>query len=311
MTFYIDIILLENIIMNFIILFTTANIINERIKTLRLILASLLGSIYAVMSYVSQVEIYMNQITKLVLSITMVYISFIPHNIKRLIKEMLFFYLTSFSFGGASYYLLYYISPKQINNINGILIGSYPIKIAVLGGILGFFIIYVSFKIVKSRLNKNTIFYDVEIVINNKKCMARTILDTGNLLVDPITSAPVIIVEKSVIEEIISKDILKNILELIKTNDYVKIPNNLKTRCRFIPFSSIGKMNGMIVGIKPDYIELYEEGNKIIKKNVIIGITNNALSKKGEYSGLIGLECLNNEIEDKINLKSTWVFNKK
>ena len=300
MTFYIDIILAENMIMNYIILFATGIIMKTNIKQLRLIIASLLGSIYVLMSYITEIEIYMNQITKLILSIVMIYIAFVPQNIKNLIKEIIIFYLTSFCFGGAAYYLLYYISPKQINNINGILTGSYPIKIAVLGGILGFIIINISFKIVKSKITKNSIFYNVKIVIDNKSCIVKSILDTGNLLVEPITSFPVIIVEEKIIKKIISEDIIKILLASLQGNNIDKIPEGIRTRCKFIPYSSIGNNNGMIVGIKPDYIKIYEEENEIIKKDVIVGISNNVLTKNEAYSGLIGLECLNNDKEEKV-----------
>ena len=112
MTFYIDIILAENMIMNYIILFATGIIIKVSLKQTKLILASLLGSLYAIMSYVSELEVYMNQATKILLSIIIIYIAFTPKNIKMLVKEWVIFYLTSFCFGGAAYYLLYYISPK-------------------------------------------------------------------------------------------------------------------------------------------------------------------------------------------------------
>ena len=297
MTFYIDIILAENMIMNYIILFATGIIVKVSFKQTKLIFASLLGSLYAIMSYVSKLEVYMNQATKILLSIIIIYIAFTPKNIKMLVKEWVIFYLTSFCFGGAAYYLLYYISPKQINNINGILTGSYPIKIAILGGILGFIIIIISFKIIKNRINKSSIFYDIEIGLNDKKCTFKAILDTGNLLVDPITSSPVIIVESKVIKKIISEDILKNILDFSNSNNYENVPEEMRTRCRFIPFSSIGKKNGIIVGIKLDYIKIYEEDNELIRNDVIAGISNQTLSKNGSYLGLIGLQLLNNDMK--------------
>ena len=156
-----------------------------------------------------------------------------------------------------------------------------------------------SFKIVKSRINKNSIFYNVEIVINNRSCIVKSILDTGNLLVDPITSFPVVIVEEKIIRKIISEDIIKSLLESLHGNNIDKIPEGIRTRCKFIPFSSIGRKNGMIIGIKPDYIKVFEEENEIIKKDVIVGISNNDITKNGSYSGLIGLECLKNDKEEK------------
>lgn len=78
MTVYVDIVLLENICMNYIILFGTAYIIKIKIKHIRIILASLLGAIYAVLSYTEIVPMYTSLPIKVVLSICMVYIAFSP-----------------------------------------------------------------------------------------------------------------------------------------------------------------------------------------------------------------------------------------
>ena len=298
MTFYLDIILIENMIMNYIILFATGVIIGIKTKTMRLLLASLLGSAYVIVLYIIPTSIYINHITKLMLSISMVYIGFMPKNFKKFVKIILIFYLTSFCFGGTAYYLLYNISPKRINNINGILIGSYPIIMAILGGMIGFVLVYISFRIIKGRFNKNSIYYNVEIAINDKTCVVRTILDTGNFLVEPTTLFPVIIVEEKSIQELISEEIIKKISDSLFGNNIEEIPEEIRTRCKFIPFSSIGKRNGMIIGIKPDYIKIFEEEYETIKHNVIIGIIDYELSKNGEYVGLIGLECLKNKIKE-------------
>lgn len=304
MTFYIDVIFSENIIMNYIILFATGLIIKNNLKHLRIFLSSLIGATYAIMSYISKLEIYENQFTKLILSIVMIYIAFHPKSIKKLSKNMIIFYLTSFCFGGAAYYLLYYISPEQIKNINGVLTGAYPIKIAILGGILGFFIINIGFKVAKNKIDKHSIYYNIEIGYQEKKTEVKVILDTGNLLVEPITSFPVAIIEEDKIRELLLErdlDIIKNGL----TNSFNGLSEELKLRCRIIPFSSVGKSNGMMIGFKPDYIKLYigEEDEKIIN-DIIIGIYHKPLSQNGKYQGLIGLEMLNyEEIERQVKVE--------
>ena len=293
MTIYLDVILLENIIMNYIIILATGMICKVKIKYISFFLSSLLGATYAIVTYIMDIEIYSNQITKIIVSICMIYIAFNSNNIKILLKQLLIFYLTSFCFGGAAYYLLYNISPNLIKSINGVFVGTYPIKIAVLGGILGFFIINISFKIIKNRLSKNDMLYDIEIVYKEKKSIIKVILDTGNLLYEPITKVPVLIVEAKKLNAIIPENILKDLENIIYGSNIEKIDEELKTRCCIIPFSSIGKNNGMIIGFKPDYIKIYTSEREEIRKKVIVGIYNNKLTRNGVYSGLIGLNLLN------------------
>ena len=70
-------------------------------------------------------------------------------------------------------------------------------------------------------------------------------------------------------------------------------------RCSIIPFSSIGKNSGIILGFRPDCIKIYTEDGEKIRKKVIIGIYNNKIAKNGLYSGLIGLNLLNKSSKDR------------
>lgn len=293
MTLYIDIIFLSNIIMNYIILFATGLIVVKKVKHTRIILSSIIGAIYSIMLYITNLKIYENQIIKFILSIVMVYIAFIPKDTRKMIKDIIIFYLTSFCFGGAAYYLLYNVSPGQIKTINGILLGSYPLKIAILGGILGFFIINIAFKVVKNKIDKTSIIYDIEIVYQEKQVELKVLLDTGNLLVEPITKLPVVIVDSEKLKQILDL----SSLEIMANANIEKIDlleENLKLRCRVLPFSSVGKNNGIMIGFKPDYVKIYDDEGKIIK-DVIIGVCNNRFNKNKYYSGLIGLDFLNRE----------------
>ena len=114
MTIYIDIILLENLFMNYIILFATGTIIKAPIKIMRTFVSSIIGSIYAIISYVSTMEIYSNIFLKIILSLAMVYIAFDSKTLKQLFKQLIIFYLTSFTFGGVAFAFLYFISPENI-----------------------------------------------------------------------------------------------------------------------------------------------------------------------------------------------------
>ena len=84
MTIYLDIVLLENVVMNYIILFATGLINKTNIKQFRIIISSLIGALYAVMSFITNLNIYNTLILKIILSIAMIYIAFTPKNIKKL-----------------------------------------------------------------------------------------------------------------------------------------------------------------------------------------------------------------------------------
>lgn len=299
MTVYLDIILLENLCMNFIILYATGFIIKSKIRYINLTLSSLIGAIYAILVYMQIFEIYSNMITKVILSVAMVYIAFLPKNVKGLLKYLLIFYMVSFVFGGCAFALLYFLKPENIFMENGVYIGTYPIKVALLGAIVGFIVVHIAFKIVKSRVSKKAILYDVEITIDTKKVIIKAMLDTGNGLRDPITGSPVAVVEKEKLFGLLPDNILNN-TEKIIGGDWENIDNDINYRARFclIPFSSIGKQNGMLLGFKVDEIRVISDIEETINKKAIICLYNQKLSKADAYSALIGLDMLEGSMEN-------------
>ena len=215
MTVYLDVVLMENLCMNYIILFATGYIMKIKMKQQMLIASSLLGGIYAVIAYLEILPIYSSFGMKVILSIIMVYLAFQPKEIKKLCKQLVIFYLISFAFGGCAFALLYFIKPQNILMRNGVYVGTYPIKIALLGEIVGFIIVYTAFKIVKTKLHKKDMVYSITIKLEEKMLQTKAMLDTGNLLKDPISGMPVIVVEKQQLYSLLPAKLLNNIEKLI------------------------------------------------------------------------------------------------
>ncbi len=310
MSIYLDIIFLENILMNYIILFATLVIVKSKAKhlQLRLIISSVIGSIYAIIVYLNIFKIYSNIIAKIILSIVMVYVAFGATNIKKLLKDLLVFYLVSFIFGGCTISLIYFLKPENVKMKNGVFVGTYPIKVALIAGVIAFVITQVAFKINKNKLGDVTLL-NVELFLGEKSIMVKAFLDSGNLLKDPISNYPVIVVEQKELEKLIPKETLNYISKTIGGD--AKLKNNTKeiegqkqfdektnyylSRIRMIPFMSLGKENGILTGIRFDMARI--ETDEIIKEknNIIVGIYNKKLTKDNKYNALIGLNLLEGE----------------
>lgn len=295
MTIYVDVVLIENLIMNYIILLATGLVLKIKIKHIRLIIASLLGAVYSIVAYINFLKIYSNVFLKILLSIIIVYIAFNPQNLKKMWKYILLFYLTSFVFGGAAFALIYIIRPQDILMKNGLFLGTYPLKTVILAAIVAFIIIISAFTIVKTKITRKDLFCDIEIKINGKILITKALIDSGNMLKEPITNTPVVVIEKSLLYEYIPKEILNHLDDIIG-GDLEKIPEEIKnqyiSKLKLIPFSSLGKQNGMLIGIKPEYIRVIKEEQKVKKEDVILGIYNKSLTKKGEYRALMGMEFI-------------------
>ena len=275
--------------MNIIILYTTSIILKVKPKVIRIITASLIGSIYAIIAYTTEISIYTSIISKWILAIVIVYIAFNPQTVKKMCKQVLIFYLTSFVFGGVALYLIYFLKPQEIFIKNGVYVGKYVLKVIFLGAIIAFIIVKISFKLIKTKINSKDMYCKIKVFIDEKVIQTIAMIDTGNLAKEPITNRPFVIIENNLLEEVLPKEICNNV-ENILSGNLDGVPEKYIPRLRCIPFSSLGKQNGMLLGIKADGIEVDFEEEKKCSKDVIIGVYDKSLTKKGEYRALIGLE---------------------
>ena len=163
MTIYLDVVLLENLCMNYIILFATGYIMKIKMKQWRLVVSGLLGGVYAVVSYLNILPIYSRLEMKILLSVIIVYLAYHSKGIKQLGKQLVIFYLISFAFGGCAFALLYFIRPQDVLIQNGVYVGTYPIKIALLGGVVGFIITYIAFRVVKTKMKKKDMIEGIDL----------------------------------------------------------------------------------------------------------------------------------------------------
>ena len=161
MTVYLDIVFLENIVINYIILYATGIISKSRINQLRIIIGSGIGAIYSIIYYIFKLKIYSSFIIKIILSIIIIYISFNSKNLKQLSKQVLLFYLVSFVFGGATIAIIYMVNSHEITIQNGVLVGNYTIRTILIGIVIAYITIIIASKIIRTKISQKDLICDV------------------------------------------------------------------------------------------------------------------------------------------------------
>ena len=102
---------------------------------------------------------------------------------------------------------------------------------------------------------------------------------------------------------VIPNYILDN-LDKIINGEYIDL-GDYASKIRIIPFTSLGKENGILLGLKADNVIVQMEENTINICEVTIGIYNGALSKNGKYKALIGLDLLeSSNINNELTVKN-------
>jgi stage II sporulation protein GA (sporulation sigma-E factor processing peptidase) len=130
---------------------------------------------------------------------------------------------------------------------------------------------------------------EVELVLEERRIITKGLLDTGNCLFDPIHKKPVMVMENSLLEELLPTEFRKELEEAknyVQGNDFNTVELNMKSehllRLRFIPYQSVGK-SGMMVGLILDKVLIHTGKETICNEKVIAAICENLLSTKDSY----------------------------
>ncbi len=299
MEIYLDIIILENIVINYLILFVTAKFSKTNASSFRLLLGALLGAAYlTMMILLPTMKIYTTILSKLLLSLAMVAVTFNFNKISYYFKTLVIFYASTFLLAGAGFALLFFNRDWSIVR-NGIVMSpllNTKWTELLLAFAVTFIILRVIWDIIQNRFLREKMLVKLCIAFDRKAIDLYALVDTGNSLHDPLTNMPVVVVEFAAIKELLPEDI-RNIFEKDTENDLNSVTTAIScsawfSRFRLIPFTSLGKENGMLIGFRPDYIEIGNENEKKGVRDVIVGIYNRTLSKNEKYRALLNPELM-------------------
>ena len=261
MHIYLDILFLENFIVNRFLLSITAKTVKEKVNSIFLSLASVLGTSYLLFILIGKKSYANNIFLKIFVAFCMVFTIFRKKNIIFKLKTTLIFILYSILLAGICIFM-------QIANGSGLksnmVIINFPYKKLLMGIIIIYFILERIVSFIRDRVILDKLIYKIDITLKNSQKSINAFLDTGNELVEPVTNLPVIVVEKNIFD----KDEIK---------DYETI---------YIPFSVVSGDGGMLKAIKPEMVLIYKE-KEIEKKEVLIAFSDKKLSCSGDYKALL------------------------
>lgn len=186
---YIDVLIIVNFIIDFIILSIESIYLKIKVNIKRLLLASLFGE-FSLTLFFMNISAMSALIFKFIISIIMIKIAFNS----TCVRKILFFYIISIMLGG----IIYFIK----DNLNFKLYYIY---------VLALLILYFIFKIIKNNNKKISLKHNLRIIFNDSQYDLDGFIDTGNILKDPYLKRNIIIVSNDVINE------NKNILVPCKT----------------------------------------------------------------------------------------------
>ncbi len=273
---YIDVLLCLNLFINYLVLLISEKFLNLKAKNYRLMLASFFGALCSLLIFFP----YIGRILLLLISFCCaVLINLICYGFKSfrfLMKASVCFIFINFSFAGIIFLLCNISKTNNAMVKNGIVYFNISPKLFIFMCIVSYIIIRVV-QILNIKFNHSNSTYRTQIYLGNKHCNLISKIDTGNSLIEPFSSLPVIVVNK------------KSLKQLLPFEEIISPEQASKLKYRMIPFNSVGK-SGVLKGFKPDYINIYT-GNKIKKKEAYVAICDDDILNDG-FDALLNPDLL-------------------
>ena len=192
MKIYLDLVMILNFFIDFILLLSVKIILKRNIKLNKIILGSFIGGLSILLLFFNINSLFLF-FTKIIISILMIITSFGYKNIKYTLVNFLYLYMSSIILGGFFYLLNIQFSYKHIGIIfinNGLSINFIFLLIS------SPIIIYIYIKQTKSLRYNYSNYYTIEIYLNRKKYKYTGYMDSGNTLTDTLTKKSVILIDK-------------------------------------------------------------------------------------------------------------------
>lgn len=294
MTVYIDVLFVVNMIINYLLLQATAKITRQSTSALRILAGALAGALYAVCMFFPQIKALYTVAAKISVSFILVAITFTIRKPKTFFKTVVVFYITSFIFGGISLGLFYFTGAGKGTVIsNGVFYYNLPLRTLILSTAIAYCIIRTAWKVYKS--DKMRDYRKVDIYLYGKNVSLNALIDTGNMLSDPLTQMPVVVAEFEKLQNILPQSFntvysqMHDSPESIIINESI---SDIAPRLRIIPYSSLGADEGILLGFKPDAVKIGRQ----VTNDIIIGIYGSRLSKNKDYEALLNPEIISGGI---------------
>ncbi|MCX7714350.1 MAG: sigma-E processing peptidase SpoIIGA [Clostridia bacterium] len=285
---YVDVLFVVNLFMNYIVLWAGAKLMRIDARHFRVLICAIFGALYAVFMFFPNLSFAYSAASKLFFSASLAVFAYQPKGKRRIIQSILVFYGVNFVFGGIMFALFFFTNMGSYLGAmvsNGIFYFHFSVKTLIFSSVISYIVITICTRIIGGRQARK--LCEIMISHNGRSIFLKAMIDTGNALVEPITHLPVIVAEFRAIKEILPLE-LSNMISVgaadISTLDPL-FQSNVRMKLRIIPFHSLGKEKGIIIGFKPDCMKLIEE-NKYIK-DVIVGIYDGKLSPNDEYNALL------------------------
>ena len=277
---YIDSLFFLNLIINYLILLSSARVSNIPLKRLRLGLAAAVGGVYAIAAIIPGLGYFSAWPVKIAAAVFMLLIAFGGE--RQFLRVCIIFFAISAAFGGAVY------GASMLGGYGDPLRGGVYIPVSLRVLLPSFALCYAAVTIVFRRsggIGTRTV-KALCIELGGRRVTVQALRDTGNHLRDPVSGKPCAIAETECIAGLFPREVMDAITYNLMTPSLALealagVPEYGRL-FRLVPYTAIGVPLSMLIAFRPDKAYVNEHETELL-----VAVSPTRLCEDGQYTAII------------------------
>lgn len=273
---YLDSLFVLNLVINYLLLLTSAKIIGSPARRVRLLLGSLAGAIYAVAVWIPGLAFLNAVVLKILSGVAMAGIAFAGSGL--FLRQTLVFFAVSVAMGGSVFAvsLLAYGSLPP----GGALYLPIDVKTLLLTAGLSYAVLSIVFRRTGRHAGRDFVSASVQVCGRTTELTA--LLDSGHTLTDPLTGQPVLIADGALSGRLLGFCLPESAMQ--SPADALPQLEEKPVRFRLIPYRAVGVECGFLLAFKPDLVKV----GRRTYRNLLVALSPTPVSDGAGHNALLG-----------------------
>lgn len=284
MPVYVDVLLIVNGFVNYLLLVMSMKYLRLYISRLRLLAASALGSVFSLKIFLPEIPLLPELLIRAVMCAVISLTAFGFGGRRSFLRSSCVFLTVNLLFGGLMSAMLIFIDTGMILYRNGAVYFDIDLKILAVTSVASFALISALSKII-SRRSPTGSLCRVNVCYNGRTAHGRGFFDTGNGLREVFSGFPVVIARLDAVKELLPDEIRA----CISDGDVYAVSGNI----RMIPVCTAAG-NSVLPSFRPDKIIIEDLKSKRTYEKIYIAVSRQEFFG-GEFEFIINNELCGDE----------------
>ena len=283
MVVYLDALFVLNLIVDYLLLRTSARLAGEPLHRLRLAGGALLGAAYAAALFLPGLGWLGHPACRVGAAVLMVLCAF--GGSRRLVRLTLVFFGVSAAFAGVIL-ALQLLGQGGLSLENGVVYTGFDARLLLVSAVLCCAGLSLVFGRIARHGGTRRDLAAVRLTLGERSVQLTALVDTGNTLTDPATGRPVMVAEVEKVAGLFPAGQAPSGEELRRPVDALERlgRQGWQGRCRLLPYRAVGVECGMLLALRLDGAKVGTEDYG----RLLLALSPTPLTDGGGYSALIG-----------------------